>query len=69
MRWGVLLAAVTLTACSGGGPTATETALHNDAASNTAAVSIDENSVAMNTAEIVPADEGGAEIEPGAKPQ
>jgi hypothetical protein len=69
MRWGVLIAAALLTACSGSGPSAPGNGSHEDAASNAATVSLDENSDDMNTAEIVPNDEGGTEADPGAKPQ
>lgn len=69
MRWGVLITAALLAACSGNGPSATRDGLHEDAAPNAETVSLDENSDDMNTAEIVPNDEGGTEADPGAKPQ
>jgi uncharacterized lipoprotein YmbA len=69
IRWGVLLVAALLAACSSGTSTGENTAASEDLASNAAAVPLDENSADMNAAEIVPDDEGGTEDEPGAKPQ
>jgi hypothetical protein len=66
MRAATVVAALLLTACSGGGSSAPNTSRGEDAAVNTAAVSIDANSPDMNAAEIVPDDEGGNEVDSGA---
>lgn len=69
MRWGVLLVAALVSACSGGTPAARNAMAGEELSHNTATVPLDANSADMNAAEIVPDDEGGTEDEPGAKPQ